>query len=253
MPIALTTSTLPPRGSYANRGRGARGQRGMSLIEVLVVIAILLAVGAVLVMPVSSYLMLQQNSAARTLATTYELLHDEAVLRNVTFRIAYHLDEGFYDVEVGRPETLIFNDPEARQAYEEKLKAERDRLSTDEKPPEPSPFQRAADRFETHVALPRNTAFGGVYTPQYGELQKPRTEDEKSRDEDEPPRVAYSYIFPNGFAEHAVIQVVSASDPEDGYTIEVEPMSGRVHLYPDLRNWEEFNASLPERGPELPE
>jgi type II secretory pathway pseudopilin PulG len=225
----------------------------MSLIEVMVVIAILMAIAVILVVPISSFLMLQQNSAARTLAITYEVLHDEAVLRNVTFRLAYHIDEGFYDVEVGRPETLIFNDPKAREAYEEKVQEAKSKLSKDATPPPENQFQRAMDRFQTHVTLPRNTIFGGIYTPQYGELVKPTTDEEKQRDEKAPPKVVYSYIFPNGFAEHAVIQIVSASSPDDGYTVEVEPMSGKVHLYGELRDWEESNKNLPERGPELPE
>lgn len=225
----------------------------MSLIEVMVVIAILLAIAVILVIPLSSFLMLQQNSAARTLAITYQVLHDEAVLRNVTFRIAYHMDENFYDVEVGRPETLIFDDPKAREAYEEKIEAQRTKLSKEPEPQAENQFQRAMDRFQTHVELPRNTIFGGIYTPQYGELVKPTSEDERARDENAPKKVVYSYIFPNGFAEHTVVQIVSASSPDDGYTLEVEPMSGNVHLYGELRDWEESNKDLPERGPELPE
>jgi hypothetical protein len=41
--------------------------------------------------------------AARQIAMTYAQLHDEAILRNRTYRIAYHLDEGYYEIESGEP------------------------------------------------------------------------------------------------------------------------------------------------------
>jgi prepilin-type N-terminal cleavage/methylation domain-containing protein len=228
-----------------------RSERGMTLIEVLVVLAILLGLAVIIVPTLSSYLQLEQRRVAKELALSYEFLHDEAVLRNVTFRISYHLDEGFYQIEVGRPETLIFDNPEAREAYEEelddrlKLLTEREIAEGEGKDDEATPFEQLELQFNTRVQMPRGTAIAAVYTPQYGELVGPSGDAES-------PAVVQSYIFANGFAEHTIIHLVDQGDPEEGYTIEVEPLSGRVHLRGELTGVDEMFSFVPEVPPELP-
>jgi type II secretory pathway pseudopilin PulG len=220
-------------------------------MEVLVALAIAIVLAALVITGVSAYPPLQQHQAARELSMTYELLHDEAVLRNVTFRVAFHLDQSRWEVEVGRPETLIFDDPDERAEWEERLQDRMKLLTRREKAEEGTEdengFQLAQDRFATKRELPRCTRFGGVYTPQYGEMQVPS----EDPDEEEP-LVVYSYVFPNGFSEHTLVQLVLRSDPEEGYTIEVEPVSGRVVLHPDLYTIDQLQQDLPEIPPELP-
>jgi prepilin-type N-terminal cleavage/methylation domain-containing protein len=225
-----------------------RHRRGVSLIEVLVVIAILVALMSVFVAGVSSMTTLQHHQSAKGLALTYGLLHDEAVLRNVTFRVAYHLDEGFYEIEVGDPDTLIFDDPEKRKKFEEDRENRMNRLTEREKQEEAieeDSFQKLTDRFQTRKELPSGVKFGGVYTPQYGEVVKPSGDPEE-------PIVVHSYIFPNGFAEHTLVQLVEEGDREEGYTIEIEPLAGDVHLHGDVRGPEKTLADIPETAPELP-
>lgn len=237
------------RGAPSGARPRRRGRRGMTLIEVLVVLAILVALAAITIPTVSSYLQLEQRRVARDLAITYELLHEEAVLRNVTFRVRYHLDEGYYQVEVGRPETLIFDDPEKRAEYEEELADKMKFLTKEEREQaeaeDPDAFAQLQENFNTRVALPRGTRFGGVYTPQYGELVRASGDPEE-------PRVVESYIFPSGFTEHTVVQLVEQDDDESGYTIEIEPLSGRVHLRGEIVDFDEMDADLPDVAPELP-
>jgi hypothetical protein len=175
------------------------------------------------------------------------------VLRNVTFRIAYHIDDGFYEIEVGSPETLIFEDPKDRVAYEEARAEAINRLDTDD--PQRAKktavgFEKLQERFATHEDLPTGTKFGGVYTPQYGEMVTPTDADH--RDTDEPPKVVYSYIFPNGFSEQVVVWIVDADTPTEGWTIETEALSGRVHLHGELVRPDQVAQRVPDRGPELP-
>lgn len=229
-----------------------RGRRGMMLVEILVVIAILLGVAAILIPTVSSYMQLEQRRVAKELALSYELLHDQAVMRNTTFRIAYHLDANAYQVEVGDPDVLIFDNPEDRIEYEEDLEDLLDAFDEDDpdRPEDPtSSFQKLQDRFGARVELPRGTRFGGVYTPQYEDMMEPSGVDPEVDPEEAV--VVYSYIFSTGFTEHTVVWLVDEDDPESGYTVEIEPLSGRVHLVGELRSWEDRFDFVPTAGPEL--
>lgn len=227
-----------------------RAQGGFSLLEVMVVIAILLAIVAVSVPALNAVLQLEQRRCARDLALTYERLNDEAVLRNVTFRVAFHIDAGYYEVEVGDADTLIYDDPDARAAEEERV---RDLLAGfDEE--ERAEYSAGQSRFETittfhkrRIDLPNGTLFGGVYTPQYGEMVKPTyTEDTEDQ------VVVYSYIFPNGFSEPTIVQIVEAKHPEEGFTVVVEPLTGRVQLLPTLVDEYELLHDIPTTAPRVP-
>ncbi|MBK9367695.1 MAG: hypothetical protein IPN01_15490 [Deltaproteobacteria bacterium] len=44
---------------------------------------------------------------------------------------------------------------------------------------------------------------------------------------------------------------MSEDDPEEGYTIEVEPVSGRVNIMEEERRPEDATSWLPDEGPEL--
>ena len=63
--------------------------------------------------------------------------------------------------------------------------------------------------------------------------------------------MAYTYIFPNGFAEPTFVRIVDEDDDEDGFTLEVEPLSGRVLLHEEEVELEDKMDWLPEEGPEL--
>lgn len=227
-----------------------RARAGFTLLEVMVVIAILVALVAVVGATLSNVLALEQRRMARDLALTYERLHDEAILRNVTFRVSYHLDGGYYEVEVGDPDTLIFDDPDARSQAEEDQREKMERYSDEEK----AAAQREEVRFETvttfqkrRVELPSGTVFGGVYTPQYEDMVRPSG----SEDPDEQV-VVYSYLFPSGFAEPSVVQIVEADDPEEGFTVVVEPLSGRVRLLPEIVDQHDAFEDSPPTPPRLP-
>jgi len=235
-----------------------RLRQGLTLVEIMVVIAIMgvaLAVGGVSMQQLFD---LQQQSAVKELAQTYTWLIDEAALRNCSFRIAYNLDQGTWKVEVGDPNTLVFATPEEREEYEEEVadqmtkftQREIEEGAADELESEQGRFEGLSDpSFNTDQKLPGGTRFAYVYTPQYGrDGVEPNDE---MPDDPEEQAIAYTYVFSDGSAEHIVVRVVDEDDPEDGYTLEVEPLSGRVHLSTDLIDPEESMAWLPEEGPEF--
>lgn len=251
------TLRAPARAPGAARARGGRGvtprlRSAFTLIEVMVALAIMVALLAVGIPSLYALFDLEQRGAARNLAMTYQYLVTEAAMRNVTFRIAYNLDESTYLIEVGDPDTLVFSDPETRVAYEE---AEERRLRFASRATEEAEASAAAQRFaglsqpgfKDKVELPGGTRFGFVYTPQYDGPQAPDPE----REEDDPPRIVYSYVFANGEAEYTVVRLVSESDPEDGYSVEVEPVSGNVRVDAELADIGASLAWLPDEPPDF--
>jgi len=239
----VTTTRRPSLG-------GHRARRGFTLLEVMVVIAILIAVVAISIPALDAIFSLDQRSAARDLALTYERLHDEAVLRNVTFRIAYHLDENYYDVEVGDPDTLIFDDPQKREDAEKALKDNLKKYSSKDQAQavdDQSHFQTIATFHRKKVQLPGDAVFGGVYTPEYQDMVKPTGETDPEK-----MAVVYSYLFANGFAEPTVVQIADTRHPDDGFTIVVEPLTGKVELHTELLDQHDVFRDFPTQGPSLP-
>jgi type II secretory pathway pseudopilin PulG len=234
-----------------------RSRQGLTIIEMMVTIAILIALVVVAIPAVSSLLELNQRKAAKDLVLLYQQLHDEAVLQNVTFRVVYFPNEGTYEVEIGEPGALIFNNAEDREEYEERLERKLKAMDDDEMAAYKAsrkPFEKLSDRFGKKFELPTGVAFGGVYTPQYEEMVVPTFEDElvdEEAGEDHRLRV-HSYIFASGFTEHTVVWLVDVDNPEDGYTIEVEPLSGEIHLTGELVEWEDGYDFVPDEGPSLP-
>ena len=239
-PVGRTRDTL----------RRAR-RKAMSIVEVMVVLVIAITLIALLAPSLASFFMLEQRQAAKDLTLLYSQLHDEAVMRNVTFRIAYDLRQNTYEVQVGESGALIFDDATKREEFEEDMRRKVALMNDEEKAEfrrRRKPFETLGARFKTKFELPRRTIIGGVYTPQYEEMI---TIDDLD-DDDEIPAVVYSYIFPNGQAEHTVVWLVDEYDHEDGFTIEIEPLSGAVHLSGELIDWRDSYDFVPDEGPTLP-
>ena len=232
--------------------RRTNGRRGLSIVEVMVVIAILVAMVAVMVPGVNTLLKVQERRSAKQLVMLYQRLHDEAVLRNRTFRLAYDLDSNTMKIEVGLARAVIYTDNEQRERYEEDL-ARRLAMMDDEERAQyerrRQPFEKLQANFDGGYELPSRLEFGGIYTPQYGKMM---TRDELPDRPEEGTREIYSYVFPNGFTEHTVIWLSEKSDPDSGWTVVVEPLSGRVHLHGELVDWEDTIDDIPDEGPDLP-
>jgi prepilin-type N-terminal cleavage/methylation domain-containing protein len=297
-------------------------RRGLTLVEIMVVIAIMAVVMAVSIPAVGTVLEVQKTGAAKDITRTYRHLRDEATLRNTTFRIAYDLDNGQWWVEAGDPDALIFMNPEQLQEYEERKESElasltereQDAMSAQDdqgfalfdifsrdansaeggggggglgalfgggggsdnaefEDPDPgmSEFdEQAADNMDMgdrsnqmgglegsalndkHV-LPKGMQFVWIYSQQYGGKVSPEVD--WSDDERDPPEpgtetIVYTYIFPDGRMEHAVLRLADIDDWDEGYTIVIEPLSGRVYYETEELDPEDVLSWLPEEGPE---
>lgn len=238
-----------------------RQRHGLTLIEIMVAIALMATVMAIGVPAMSGLLDLKQRSAAKELAQTYTWLLDEAALRNVAFRMVYNLDRATWTIEAGDPNTLVFSNPEKREEFDERLEDDMSRYTqreieegeAEDVESERGRFTGLADLdvpFTTSKPLPSGTRFAYVYTPQYEEGGLQPTKDGPPDDEEDD-QIAYTYVFPDGTAEHTVIRIVDEEDDEDGWTIEVLPVSGEIRLSTDLVDPSDSLSWVPDEGPEL--
>lgn len=263
-------------------------RRGLNLLEIMLVVAIVVAVFSVAVPIGTSVMGLREKRAATQLAGTWSLLRDEARLTNRTFRLAFHLDEGFYEVEVGDANSLLFATPEERVAYEQELAEAMERtpdaLQGGSGPPPGAGgllggmgamlglgggapqestildssgqrltvqrFETLSDRFHKRFDLPAGLLFSGVYTPQYGEFVEPSGADPADLEEHEK-TIVYAYVLPNGFAEHAVVHIARVERPDSGYTVEIEPMTGKAGVRPGLHDFEDRFDFIPDQAPQM--
>jgi prepilin-type N-terminal cleavage/methylation domain-containing protein len=241
----------------ANAAR--RTRQGFTLVEVLVTLAIIAVIAALGIPALGGILDLQQRAAAKELAQTYTWLLDEAALRNVTFRVGFNLDQRSWKIEVGDPNTLVFGTPEDRQTFDDEISSAMTRFTQREiEEGQAEDIKSKTGRFEglsdfaftTSKTLPGGTRFAYVYTPQYGE-EGLRPHKNGPPDDPEEERIAYAYVFPDGTAEHTVIRIVDEDDEDDGWTVEVMPMSGSIKLSTDLVDPAESLAWIPEQAPEL--
>lgn len=255
-----------------------RSRAGMTLMEIMVVGAIIAGVFAIALPSTRSLMGVDRQVATKNLASTYRYLREEATLRNVVFRVAFDLDANTWSVQMGDPDTLIFYDQDTRESFEDELQSELSRFTQREidegeaqdvvskidqfqevadetlarlvTPPElpegedPSEAQLSQGKVE----LPAGTVFAWVHTPQY---DKPVERSDEEPEDGDPHSVAYSYIFPNGFAEPTLVRIVDEDDEDDGLTLEVEPLSGRVLLHEEEVELDDILGWLPEEGPEL--
>jgi type II secretory pathway pseudopilin PulG len=222
----------------------------MTLLEIMVSLAIAVGVTVVAIPAIRTIFALEQHRAAKDLALLYQQLHDEAIMRNVTFRIGFNLSDNSYQVEAGDPRTLIFENSEEREEYRDVMR-ERIEATSDEEianRTKPKAFEKFNAAYSTKRSMPSGTIIAGVYTPQYEEMVRPRKFDD---DKEGGGNIVYAYIFASGFSEHTVVEITSEDDPTDGYTVEVEPLSGAVTLHSTLIDWEDSFDFVPEEGPSL--
>ena len=208
----------------------------MTLVEIMVALAVIVMVTAVAIPSMAAVFDLEQRAAAKELTETYRMLQTEAMLRNVSFRVGYNLDRRTWWVDVGDPSALVYSDPRAREEAEEERRSKLKRFTRKEiEAGEADDIINEGGRFtglntpffETKHELPADCKFAFVFTPQYGEAVTPSEEMPEDPEEE---RVAYSHVFPDGTMEYTVVRIVDIYDPADGYTVEVEPFSGKVHL-----------------------
>ena len=230
-------------------------RRGITLIELMVVMALMGMLAMVGLPSLNALLGVEQQAAVKEMAQTLVWLREEAMLRNVAFRVELNLDRRTWNIKVGEPDSLIFSSAEEAEEFRAEQKRQMRRFSkrsiaSGEADIEESPdnFDSLDDpRIESTKELAEGLAFDFVYTPQYGEDGlRPHLEPPEDPEDD---RIAYLHIFPDGTAEHAVIRIIEENDDEAGMTLELEPMGGQVFLTEEIIDPKESLSWIPDEGP----
>ena len=192
----------------------ATRQRGFTLIELMVVIAIVAVISAAAVPALRGITGANARQAAGELAGTLRYLFDTAALRHATCRLAIDIDNHAFTAECApRAVTLARLDQPSRVAreLEERFPDERDpdrrRLMAQ------THFGAFEDRLAPARTLPGNTVFGPI-----------RIEGRSQAIEE---GVAYVHFFPGGQAQRAFIPVV---DGDLIFTVVLEPFTGRARV-----------------------
>ncbi len=213
---------------------------GFTLMEMLVVMALLALVLGMTIPYVGGVLGVQVRSAARQLAGTIRYTFDEAVLKSSNFRIVFNLDRHAYTVEQcsGTSTAILYRNAEERERGEELLEEKLRRLEDYAQsrsgmgalPISDSLLQscsQAQDPNLAPVVLEEPLTLLGVWTPQYPAVMRGDPEGPPENPEDD--QIVVVNFLKGGYAERAFIYLSDGGD--DIYTLEIEPLTGMVTMY----------------------
>ena len=239
----------------------------MTLVELVVVAAIVMGLMLVALPTVSSWIGGDVRKASREMGTVIQAAYDECALQHVPMRIAFNLDQHTYWVEAATGQVRLFQNQKAREEWledeeeraeeleewKERDEQERDRIRTQQQdklgdPESPrsglmgflglslgTGVLEAPERLnefevvENEVIRPRELPNSVVFKG----IWSPQWDD-VVEPQDPPPEeedeeiIVYTHIFPEGYMEDTVVYLVDRSESE--ISLIVEPLTGRIRV-----------------------
>ena len=162
-------------------------EAGFSLIELLIVVAILGLVAVVAVPNISNTFRYSVQSSAREIATLIKEASNSAQITGKTYRVAYDIKNDQYWAEATSQTTLLDSEESKR------LDEERKTLFSGDQEEKKSPFSLDPFLNKKKRTLPIGVKFKDVYTEQ---SEEPITDG-----------VAYTHIFPQGITEKSLVHL----------------------------------------------
>ena len=244
----LPALALRRRRTVRGERRGARGRReGMTLVEILIVVAILAVVATGITLGFSALHRTKLRSAALDIVAASRFAYHRAVTRGKTVRLVFDLDAHTVAIEEAHGHITLSADPERE-------------LDEDEDTAAVDPWEAARARLDDAYGANLGRA---AFEPIRGSNGEPlrryrphrlpvsegsRVDEAEAADpgeasvhivrlttphEPEPREQGrgYVYYFPGGRTEHAVVQIADRSR-ENVYSIEIHPLTGHAKVYP---------------------
>ncbi len=195
---------------HSNRRASRVG--GFTLIELMIVVALIALISAVTLPSLSSQMRISMNSATRELAGLIKETYNASQMTGKVHRIAYDLKKQEFWVESGPLGTLL-------ETEESRTKAERRRrfMKEEDIEKEANSSGFALDKAITRkkLSLPRGVEFIDLTTE--ADLQNPIKTG-----------MAYTHFFPHGLAEQTVIHLTDSSKNKS--TLVISAVLGRTRL-----------------------
>ncbi len=205
-----------------------RDQKGLTLIELIIVSALFVLLGAIVVPSIGAITGAQLKSTASKLAGTLRYTYDLAVRKNQPFRVVLDLNEQAYWVEsssdrflLSREKSGIRNGSVEEPDEDERTQSRfitRGYIESGEmwKPKKSASFANFKGPLTEKISLPEHITFQGAWVAH----QKDRATS----------GLVYIYSFPTGMTEQALIHL--AEDDQDVFTLQVWPLTGTVKIFP---------------------
>ncbi|MCM0605381.1 MAG: prepilin-type N-terminal cleavage/methylation domain-containing protein [Xanthomonadaceae bacterium] len=182
-----------------NLSNNPHRESGFSLIEMMVVVAIIALLSLFIVPSISGFFRVSLSSTSRELAGVIKESFNASVVTRRVHRLVYDLDSQEYWVESG-PETSLLDTSESKEKEERKKKL----LKTDEKEA-PSQFSIEKTITRKKKSLPNGVKFEDVFTEQY---KTPVIQGK-----------VYTHFFPHGVTEQTLIHLTNSSNQKMSLSI----------------------------------
>jgi type II secretion system protein H len=186
---------------------------GFTLIELMVVVAIIALVSGLVMPSINSMFKVSLNSTARNLANTIKETYNSTVVTGNVHRIVYDFKAKQFWVEVG-PSTALLESKESkeRDAKRRSIIKEKDKDKNEDKN---GGFLLARSVTRKKQNLPAGVEFEDILTQQSPDPAVDGT--------------AFTHFFPNGLAEQTIVRIKDSSDHHASLVI--SPLLGRTDVY----------------------
>ena len=220
----------------------SRGERGLTLIEISVAIAIMAILVAVVVPAFRAATDADLKEVATQISGASRMCFGEAAVKNVSLRIAYDLDNqkwwieaypGTFQIMGSEQDLDRYRELEKEKADDEKRKQELKSAfgptgAQDEAAAPVPKFMPVKIAFAEPQQLPRAVKFDGVRTQQFRQPIKDG--------------MAYTHFFPSGWAERTLVYLKDSGGAT--MTLEMQPLTGKVVIHDgelDFRQVDDLN------------